>query len=146
LRDNFDFRLKNGKAIHPVLALEDFDGGIARIRESRPIAIAETNGGTAKRKPLPDHLPREDIVLDISGNICGCRGGALHAIGESVSEMLDWVPAVARRPHSISDVRRCPDGLAARAGGRKPCMNDCAKTCSPPKESCTLMFMRDSSG
>ncbi len=49
-----------------------------------------------RRKPLPDHLPREDVLLDVDSEICGCCGGALHAIGESVSEMLDWVPAQLR--------------------------------------------------
>jgi transposase len=78
------------------LALEDLDGDIARIRESRSIVIAETDDRRPKRKPLPDHLPREDVVLDIAGDNCGCCGGALHAIGESISEMLDWVPAQLR--------------------------------------------------
>jgi transposase len=27
---------------------------------------------------------------------CACCGGALHVIGENVSEMLDWVPAQLR--------------------------------------------------
>jgi transposase len=63
---------------------------------SRPIVIAETDDGRPKRKPLPDHLPREDVVLAIAGDTCGCCGGALHAVGESVSEMLDWVPAQLR--------------------------------------------------
>jgi transposase len=78
------------------LALEDLDGDIARIRESRPIVIDKTGDGRPKRKPLPDHLPREDIVLAIAGEICGRCGGALHAIGESISETLDWVPAQLR--------------------------------------------------
>ena len=60
------------------------------------VVIAETAGGRPKRKPLPEHLPREDVLLDIAGNICGCCGGALHAICESVSDMLDWVPAQLR--------------------------------------------------
>jgi transposase len=50
----------------------------------------------SRRKPLPDHLPREDVLLDIAGDICGCCGGALHVIGESVSKMLDWLPAQLR--------------------------------------------------
>jgi transposase len=68
-------------------------GDIARLRESRPIIIDKTDDGRLKRKPLPEHLPREDIVLAIGGDICSCSGGRLHAIGESVSEMLDGVPA-----------------------------------------------------
>ena len=61
-------------------------------RGERSGAIAEPDA-KPRRKPLPDHLPREDVVLDIGGRACPCCGGALHAIGESVSEMLDWVPA-----------------------------------------------------
>jgi transposase len=95
-RAQFGRRSERLDADQLALALEDLDGDIARIRESRPIVIAKTDDGRPKRKPLPDHLPREDIMLAIASDICGCCGGALHAIGESVSEMLDWVPAQLR--------------------------------------------------
>jgi transposase len=95
-RAQFGRRSERLDADQLALALEDLDGDIARIRESRPIVIAETDDGPPKRKPLPDHLPREDIMLAIAGDICGCCGGALRAIGESVSETLDWVPAQLR--------------------------------------------------
>jgi transposase len=95
-RAQFGRRSERLDADQLALALEDLDGDIARIRESRPIVIAETDDGRPKRKPLPDHLPREDIMLAIAGDICGCCGGALHAIGESISETLDWVPAQLR--------------------------------------------------
>ena len=78
------------------LALEDLDADIARIRESRPAAAKLPSERTPHRKPLPDHLPREDIRLDIDHAVCACCGGALHAIGESQSEMLDWIPAQLR--------------------------------------------------
>ena len=42
------------------------------------------------------HLPREDVAIDVDGEFCPCCGGALHAIGETVSEMLDFVPARLR--------------------------------------------------
>jgi len=95
-RAQFGRRSERLDADQLALALEDLDGDIARIRENRPIVVAETDDGRPKRKPLPDHLPREDVVLAIAGDTCGCCGGALHAIGESVSEMLDWVPAQLR--------------------------------------------------
>jgi transposase len=41
-------------------------------------------------------LPREEVVIDVGAETCACCGGALHPIGESVSEMLDWVPAQLR--------------------------------------------------
>ncbi|MFT0862653.1 IS66 family transposase [Ancylobacter sp. G4_0304] len=78
------------------LALEDLDADIARIRESRPAAAKLPSERTPHRKPLPDHLPREDVRLDIEDAVCACCGGGLHAIGESQSEMLDWVPAQLR--------------------------------------------------
>ena len=81
--------------IQLALALEDVDSDIARIREDRPI-VAQTGVTPPRRKPLPDHLPREDVLLDIDDRVCACCGGALHPIGESISEMLDWVPAQLR--------------------------------------------------
>lgn len=78
-----------------LLALEDLDADIARIEESVPSAPADPPSSPS-RKPLPDHLPRETVVLDVGGDACPCCGGAVHAIGESVSEMLDWVPAQLR--------------------------------------------------
>jgi transposase len=36
------------------------------------------------------------VRLDIDDVTCACCGGVLHVIGESVSEMMDWVPAQLR--------------------------------------------------
>ncbi len=44
------------------------------------------------RRPLPTHLPRESVVHTPACTCPDC-GGALRAIGESVSEMLEYVPA-----------------------------------------------------
>lgn len=44
------------------------------------------------RRPLPDHLPRESVI---HAPACTCPdcGGALRPFGESVSEMLEYIPA-----------------------------------------------------
>ena len=77
------------------LALEELDADIAEIIESRPAPlIAEPS--PARRKPLPEHLEREERLLDVERENCADCGGTLHPIGESVSEMLDWVPATLR--------------------------------------------------
>jgi len=44
-----------------------------------------------RREPLPDHLPREDVVLS-PGETCEQCGGALRHLGEDVSETLEYVP------------------------------------------------------
>jgi transposase len=43
------------------------------------------------RRPLPEHLPRERVVYP-SPAACPCCGGALHKLGESVTETLELVP------------------------------------------------------
>jgi len=78
------------------LTLEDIDGDIGRIKESRPTIRSDNPDAPPRRKPLPDHLPREDVRLEIDDMTCTCCGAALHVIGESVSETLDWVPAQMR--------------------------------------------------
>lgn len=49
----------------------------------------------AKRSTLPADLPREVIIHDISDDekICDCCGEALHQMGESRSEKLEFIPA-----------------------------------------------------
>ena len=51
----------------------------------------------AGRKPLPENLPRVEIVHDISEDekVCSC-GAPLERIGEEVSEKLDIIPAIIR--------------------------------------------------
>lgn len=79
-------------------ALEDLDADIARTEAQLP-AIAPSapdTGRSSRRSRLPDHLPREEVELGIDEQVCPCCGGALHSIGETVSEMLDYVPARLR--------------------------------------------------
>ena len=44
-----------------------------------------------KRKPLPDHLPRNEEVLS-PGEACDHCGGKLKTLGEDVTEELEYVP------------------------------------------------------
>jgi transposase len=43
------------------------------------------------RRPLPEHLPRERVVYPVPSS-CPCCGGALHKLGEDVTETLELVP------------------------------------------------------
>lgn len=81
------------------LGLEDLDADLARAEAREPEPPDGERVRAAKpahRGPLPEHLPRSEAVLDVPSEACPCCGGALHAAGESVSEMLDWVPAQVR--------------------------------------------------
>ncbi len=81
------------------LALEDLAADLAAAEtadDGDAMGPEPSDDAQPKRRPLPEHLPREEVVLDVGGEKCACCGGALHSIGESVSEMLDWVPAQVR--------------------------------------------------
>jgi transposase len=91
------------------LALEDLEQTLAAAE-----AAAEKDGQTStrlattrkrniNRGALPPHLPREEVVIDVTDKTCACCGGLKHCIGEDVSERLDVIPTqlkvlVTRRP------------------------------------------------
>ncbi len=91
-----------------LLGLEEVEQTAASTEaENEAVAPAERASHAAKRRinrgSLPAHLPRLEMVVDIDDHACPCCQGALHRIGEDVSERLDIVPAqfrvlVVRRP------------------------------------------------
>jgi transposase len=48
--------------------------------------------GKAKRKKLPAHLPREEVVLEPETKCDSCGGDSFRKIGEDVSEILERIP------------------------------------------------------
>ena len=45
------------------------------------------------RRPVPDHVPRNEVEIAPSSDSCGACGGTLRKIGEDVTEELEYVPA-----------------------------------------------------
>ena len=81
--------------------------------------IVETMAEAQKpaRRPLPGHLPREE-VRHWAGSACPSCGGALRRIGEDVSETLDYVPGrfkVVRHIREKLSCRTCDAVVAAPA-------------------------------
>jgi transposase len=61
------------------------------------------------RRPLPDHLPREEI-MHACASVCPKCGGGLRRLGEDVTEVLEYVPAsfkVVRHVRPKLSCRRC---------------------------------------
>ena len=77
------------------LGLEDLDADIAKVEAGLPAAKPDrsTEEPSPRHRRLPEHLPREDVTVDVGDHSCPQCSGALHVIGENVSEMLDFVPA-----------------------------------------------------
>ena len=79
-------------------ALEDVEQSLGTAEAA--VDQAGAAAPRAQRRPprrnrgaLPKHLPREEVVIEPEDRACPCCGGALHVIGEDVSEQLDVVPA-----------------------------------------------------
>jgi hypothetical protein len=112
------------------LRLEELESGAAEDdakteTESDTGAEGTSTIGTRrkpKRKPLPEHLPRTDVVhqpADGAGCTCLDCGGVMSRLGEDVTEVLDYVPGhfqVIRhvRPKFAGEWRACRRGAQCR--------------------------------
>ena len=88
------------------LGLEDAETALAQAEAADEAKAGRTRGDRPRktnRGSLPAHLERIEQVVDVEDKACPCCGGALHQIGEDVTERLDVVPVtfrvlVTRRP------------------------------------------------
>jgi transposase len=98
------------------LRLEELETGEAEAitsaaEEDQPLPIRA--GDQPKRKPLPDHLPRQETVHEPEHNsacTCPACGGDMARLGEDVTEVLDYVPGrfrVIRHVRPKYACRRC---------------------------------------
>ena len=96
-----------------LFGFKDIEADIARVEATLPPERGKTRPcrSQADRPSLPAHLTREDMRLDPEHRVCPCCGGKLHVIGETVSEMLDHVPARLRV------IRICRPRYGCRACG-----------------------------
>src|SRR3954451_19934778 len=84
------------------LGLEDLEQAVAAAEAAQDAASKSSDTPRPPRSrrrnlgALPAHLPRVEVLIDVEDKTCPCCGGALHAIGEDTSEMLDLVPAQLR--------------------------------------------------
>ena len=95
------------------LAIETVETDQAERLAAQPPAVAAMIEAAAEaqrpaRRPLPEHLPREDVVHPAPCTCPSC-GQALRRIGEDVTETLDYVPG------RFKVIRHRREKLACRA-------------------------------
>ena len=95
-RSQFGRRAERLDADQMQFGFEDLEADLARAEAKLPSRAEKTSRSTGNRPSIPSHLPRENMRLDVEHQACPCCGGELHLIGETVSEMLDHVPARLR--------------------------------------------------
>ena len=102
------------------LALETLEADQAeRLATASPAvaAVVEAEAQKPARRPLPEHLPREDLRHPAPCTCPSC-GGALRKIADEVSETLDYVPGrfkVIRHIREKLSCRACDTVVAAPA-------------------------------
>src|SRR5215212_7669149 len=112
------------------LGLEDLEQTIAAAEVAQEAAAKSSDPPRPQPRSrrrnlgaLPAHLPRIEVLVDVEDKSCPCCGGALHAIGEDTSEMLDIVPAqlrvkVVRRPRY--GCRSCEEAVVQAPAPERP--------------------------
>lgn len=78
------------------------------VRATGRPASVQALAGKPYRKPLPEHLPREEDVHEPACTCPNC-GGAMRRLGEDVTEVLEYVPA------SFKVIRHVRPKLSCRA-------------------------------
>jgi transposase len=106
------------------LRLDELQTAQAETRADSPSPEAtERAADSAKpvRRPLPSHLPRQGRTILPKETACPDCGGELKALGEDVSEMLEYVPAhfqVIRQVRPQLACSRCDKIVQAEAPSR----------------------------
>lgn len=109
------------------LSLEELECVRAELGTNDEVTepAAETEESTSakpKRKPLPDHLPRESVEYLPSDCCCPDCGGALKKLGEDVAEVLEYVPASFRVIRHVRPKLACVacDSIVQAAAPSRP--------------------------
>jgi len=89
-RHYFGSKSESADQLNLQLPLEEEETAAASIATEEDAAAAPEPKEKPKRKPLPPELPRHAQVLS-PGEACRC-GGNFRAIGEDVTEELEYVP------------------------------------------------------
>ena len=83
----------NEKIAQLELALEDLEATEASAPAAAP--MPETVREKSVRRPLPEHLPRENVLHEpLASEACTCPacGGTMRLLGEDVAELLEYIP------------------------------------------------------
>ena len=99
--------------------------GFAESKETITYDRRKPNKGHG-RKPIPDDLHREKIILDVpeSEKVCSCCGTQKVHIGDDISEELEYKPAVFFANQYIKPKYACPkcpdNGITTAAMPSRP--------------------------
>lgn len=97
------------------LQLEDLEADAAEDDLAAEVASAKASSVTAferkrpSRKPFPDHLPRERVVIPAPCACPACGGERLSKLGEDVTETLEVIPRSWKVIQTVRERFSCRD-------------------------------------
>lgn len=97
------------------LELEDLEADAADDERAAEAAAAKTASVLAFqrqkpiRKPLPDHLPRERVVIPAPCSCPACGSGRLSKLGEDITETIEVIPRSWKVIQTVREKFACRD-------------------------------------
>lgn len=97
------------------LQLEDLAADAAEDDLAAEVAAEKTATVTAferkrpARKPFPEHLPRERVIVPTPCSCPTCGGSRLSKLGEDVTETLEVIPRVWKVVQTVREKFSCRD-------------------------------------
>jgi transposase len=116
-RDKFGPRSERASRLLDQMAfeLEELEGAATEDELAAEMAAAKTTNvapftrNRPSRKPFPDHLPRERVVVP-GPTACTCCGGArLAKLGETITESLETIPRTWKVIQHVREKFTCRD-------------------------------------
>ena len=94
-KDKFGSKAERFENITDQLLFNDIEVEAPHAPEEKETITYTRKKGKKKKKPIPEHIPREEKVIDLSEKekICPHDGSPLKCIGSVVTEKLKTVPA-----------------------------------------------------
>ena len=97
------------------LQFEELESAATEDEIAAEMAVAKTTTVVAftrkrpARKPFPEHLPRERVIVPGPTACLCCGGGRLRKLGESVTEMLESIPRQWKVIQHVREKFTCRD-------------------------------------
>jgi len=107
--EQFELALEEVEATKAEITAPTTAASTAEASDDLP-ASASSADNKKKRRQLPPELPRHDIVHAPTGVCKACGGTELRRVGESVTEVLEYIPGrfeVARHVRPAVSCRKC---------------------------------------
>ncbi|WP_411567488.1 IS66 family transposase [Sinorhizobium meliloti] len=134
---------KNERSIAQLeLALEDMEAAEAEIEISARSVSGSREKAKPSRQPLPDHLPRQEVVHQAACACPVCGGADFIRNGEAVTEVLDYFPASFRVERHVQPRFTCK-GRDTDIKAPMPSLHRCIRkpTSQTSRASCMPMAM-----